>query len=184
MADTVSTEPAVVSNSSPAFLSDSNVSPRIGSWRGLLVLIGSQLLMAVPVFAVAAGLGAAGMGAAGFGVGSADADGATWGHLQQAGLAALIVWPLVIVSYVPLLFWTVSDSAIVPMYLAIMVRMLGTLAAVLFVRQIAAPLVPDSWFAYISAFYLTGLVAETTVAVWHLQSHRPGRGLRVRSEAG
>lgn len=179
MGDTVSTEPAVVSNSSPVFLSNSNVSPRIGSWRGLLVLIGSQLLMAVPVFAVAAGIGAAG-----FGVRSADAAGATWGHLHQAGLAALIVWPLVIVSYVPLLFWTVSDSAIVPMYLAIMVRMLGTLAAVLFVRQIAAPLVPDAWFAYICVFYLGGLAAETAVAVWHLQSHRRGRGLRVRSEAG
>jgi hypothetical protein len=139
-------------------------SPRIGNWRGLAVLAVAQLLMAVPVFVVAGWIGET--------------------HWQQASLAALIVWPLVILSYVPLLVWTVADSAIVPMYLAIMVRMLGTLGVVLVVRQIAAPLVPDTCFAYISAFYLTGLVAETLLAVCHLRARPLMLGCVGRTESG
>lgn len=124
----------------------------IGNWRGLLILVSAQLIAAVPVFLIASGLGV--------------------DHVRQAGLAALMTWPMAILSYLPLLRWRISDSAVVPMYCAIFVRMIGTLAVVVFVRQIGAPLVPDSCFAYISAFYLVGLVAETAVAVWHLRSDR------------
>ncbi len=131
-------------------MSDPGICKTIGSWHGLLIVMLIQFAVAVPVFAVAYFLGGT--------------------HLQQAGLAAGVIWPLVVVSYLPLLRWSTSDSVIVPMYLAIMVRMFGTLAIVLAVRQIAAPLAPNTWFAYISAFYLAGLAAETSVAVWHLQA--------------
>jgi hypothetical protein len=43
--------------------------------------------------------------------------------------------------------------------------MFGTLATVVVVRQIAAPLAPDSWFIYISTFYLTGLTAESWLMI-------------------
>lgn len=124
----------------------------IGNWRGLLILVSAQLVAAVPVFLIASGLGE--------------------DHFRQAGLAALMTWPMAIISYLPLLRWRISDSVVVPMYCAIFVRLIGTLSVVIFVRQIAAPLVPDSCFAYISAFYLVGLVAETAVAVWHLRADR------------
>jgi hypothetical protein len=123
---------------------------RIGNWRGLLWLSMTQIAVAVPAFAIAFYLGGT--------------------HLQQVALAVGVVWPLVILSYLPLLRWPASDSVVVPMYLAIMIRLFGTLAIVIVVRQIAAPLAPNTWFAYISAFYLAGLASETSVAVWHLQT--------------
>ncbi|MBL8890790.1 MAG: hypothetical protein JNL67_12495 [Planctomycetaceae bacterium] len=129
-----------------------NPNQSIGSWRGLLILVGVQFIAAIPVLAIAWMLGE--------------------DHLRQAILAATMTWPLAILSYVPLLRWRISDSAVVPMYLAIFVRMVGTLSLIVFVRQIAAPLFPDSCLAYISAFYLVGLVAETSLAVWHLRTGR------------
>ncbi|MBL8853960.1 MAG: hypothetical protein JNK57_08305 [Planctomycetaceae bacterium] len=130
--------------------SDQGSGRKIGNWHGLLIIMLIQFAVAVPVFSVAFFCGGT--------------------HLQQACLAAGVIWPLVVVSYLPLMRWSASDSVIVPMYLAIMVRMFGTLATVLVVRQIAAPLAPSTWFAYISTLYLAGLVAETSVAVWHLHT--------------
>ncbi|MDP1560237.1 MAG: hypothetical protein Q8M16_02460 [Pirellulaceae bacterium] len=128
---------------------------RIGNGRGLGILVLTQVVTAGPVFLVAWILGGT--------------------HIQQVWRAGAVVWPLVILSYLPLLRWRKSDTVIVPVYLAVMVRMFGTLGAVVAVRQIAAPLAPDSWFAYISTFYLTGLVAEAALAVSHLRATVAGR---------
>lgn len=128
---------------------------RIGNWRGLWILVLTQVVTAGPVFLVAWILGGT--------------------HIQQVWRAGAVVWPLVVLSYLPLLRWARSDTVIVPVYLAVMIRMFGTLGAVIAVRQIAAPLAPDSWFAYISTFYLTGLVAEAALAVSHLRATVAGR---------
>ncbi len=132
-----------------------------GSWRGFVILMLMQVLVAIPVFAIALGLGG--------------------NHWQQALLAGAVVWPLVLLSYVPMLVPTESESVLVQMYLAIMIRMFGTLGVSIVVRQIAAPLAPDSWFAYISAFYLAGLIAESAVVVSCLNRGQPAVTCRVGS---
>jgi hypothetical protein len=107
-----------------------------------------QVLIGLPILGVAAAIGR--------------------DHLDQAMLAAAVVWPLVLLSYGPLLLAN-TPSILVPMYLGMMIRMFGTTASVVAMRQIAAPLAPDSWFIYISAFYLAGLAAETSWVVASLK---------------
>jgi len=118
---------------------------RPGAWADLGWLLAAQVAVLLPLLAVAAGLGGS--------------------HLSQVGTAAACVWPWVLLSYAPLLVPTTLPSVLVQIYLAIMIRLFGTLATVVVVRQIAAPLAPDSWFAYISAFYLTGLAAESWLMI-------------------
>ena len=132
-----------------------------GSWLGLIVLMLVQVLVAIPVFAIAYALGG--------------------NHWQQAWLAGAVVWPLVALSYVPMLVPTKSDSVLVQMYLAIMIRMFGTLGVLIVVRQIAAPLAPNTWFAYIFAFYLAGLIAESAIVVSRLNRGQPTATSRVGS---
>jgi len=136
--------PAPIGRTSPV-----GAGRRLRSWAGLLLLALVQVLLAIPVFGLAALLGGT--------------------HLQQALWAAGVVWPLVLLSYVPMLVPTKSPAILVQMYLAIMIRMFGTLGGALVLRQIAAPLALDSWFLYISAFYLAGLVAETSLVVASLK---------------
>lgn len=118
---------------------------RPGTWSDLAWLLLAQVAVLLPLSAVGAGLGGS--------------------HLVQVGTAAACVWPWVLISYTPMLLATTSTSILVQFYLAIMIRMFGTLATVVVVRQIAAPLAPDSWFIYISAFYLTGLAAESWLVI-------------------
>jgi hypothetical protein len=118
---------------------------RPGTWSDLGWLVLAQVAVMLPLLAVAAGLGGS--------------------HLAQVFTAAACTWPWVLVSYAPMLVPTTSPSVLVQFYLAIMIRMFGTLATVVVMRQIAAPLAPDSWFAYISTFYLTGLVAESWLMI-------------------
>lgn len=118
---------------------------RPGTWFDLAWLLLAQVAVLLPLSAVAAGLGGS--------------------HLSQVGTAAACVWPWVLISYTPMLVPTTSPSVLVQFYLAIMIRMFGTLATVVVVRQIAAPLAPDSWFIYISAFHLTGLAAESCLMI-------------------
>lgn len=114
---------------------------RPGTWADCGWLLLAQVAVMLPLLAVAAGLGGS--------------------HVTQVLTAAACTWPWVLVSYAPMWVPTTSPSVLVQIYLAIMIRLFGTLATVIVVRQIAAPLAPDSWFAYIFAFYLTGLSAES-----------------------
>lgn len=118
---------------------------RPGTWSDLGWLVLAQVAVMLPLLAVAAGLGGS--------------------HMVQVGTAAACVWPWVLISYTPMLLTTTSTSILVQFYLAITIRMFGTLATVVVVRQIAAPLAPDSWFIYISAYYLAGLTAESWLMI-------------------
>jgi hypothetical protein len=113
------------------------------------VLIGTQILWAIPILAVAATLGD--------------------NHWKRAILGGATVWPWVLASYLPMLFFIGKRDLLVPIFGAIGIRMLGTLFAILAMRQIAAPLATREWFGYIFAFYLGGLLVESWLMVRHLQ---------------